>query len=157
MNTFCNSIGVWFIANPKPKQCQCTLRGEGSRRLDDIVEYNKLRPQILECKLREIPPDEGLYTTYNAFQLCEHASRWPKRWPSAGSSGSCNVNGGWRYGGNWTVICSNSRFNSSAVARNVYDIVFDIAHIARSHTLMYKQNISLTYAGYTRGGVSYLF
>ena len=33
-----------------------------------------MRPQILECKLCEILPDEGLYTTYNAFQLCEHAS-----------------------------------------------------------------------------------
>ena len=33
-----------------------------------------MRPQILERKLHEIPPDEGLYKTYNAFQLCEHAS-----------------------------------------------------------------------------------
>ena len=33
-----------------------------------------MKPQILECKLREIPPDEILYKTYNAFQLCEHAS-----------------------------------------------------------------------------------
>ena len=34
--------------------------------------YGKMRPQILECKLCEIL--EVLYTTYNAFQLCEHAS-----------------------------------------------------------------------------------
>ena len=33
-----------------------------------------MKPQILECKLCEIPPDEGLYKTYNTFQLCEHAS-----------------------------------------------------------------------------------
>ena len=33
-----------------------------------------MRPQILERKLHKIPPDEGLYKTYNTFQLCEHAS-----------------------------------------------------------------------------------
>ena len=33
-----------------------------------------MRPQILERKLHKRPPDEELYKTYNAFQLCEDAS-----------------------------------------------------------------------------------
>ena len=123
-----------------------------------------MRPQILECKLREIPPDEELYTTY-LFQSCEHASIAVEDGQKddhqlAIAAHAMRMVDDIMEGTELNdAICSNSRLNSSTVARNMYDIEFDIVRIARSHTLMYKQSIPLryaTYAGYTRRAMSYL-
>ena len=76
-----------------------------------------------------------MYTEGRGGDLCHcrvHAMRTGK-WRMTLWGEGLNFLSQWHY-------LSNSRFNSSTVVRNVYNIDIDNVHVARSHTLMYKRS-----------------